>query len=159
MKYFIMFIFSINFYFRLVILPMHCRCCFGVPMFDPVYRSRTCHIQPKSRGRGYWRESFNLRHGVVFILLSSHFFFSLRNFQIIFRSTGRRPASYCHGVVTSCVRPSVRSSVRSSVRASVNFFFKKLLLRNYWLDFNQISQECSLGGPLSNFLQIIVFHE
>ena len=43
-----------------------------------------------------------------------------------------------------------RASVRSSVRASVNFFFKKLLLRNYWLDFNQISQECSLGGPLSN---------
>ena len=35
-------------------------------------------------------------------------------------------------------------------RASVNFFFKKLLLRNYLLDFNQISQECSLGGPLSN---------
>ena len=29
------------------------------------------------------------------------------------------------------VRPSVRPSVRSSVRASVNFFFKKLLLRNY----------------------------
>ena len=43
-----------------------------------------------------------------------------------------------------------RASVRPSVRASVNFFFKKILLRNYWLDFNQISQECSLGGPLSN---------
>ena len=43
-----------------------------------------------------------------------------------------------------------RACVRPSVRASVNFFFKKLLLRNYWLDFNQISQECSLGGPLSN---------
>ena len=28
-------------------------------------------------------------------------------------------------------RASVRPSVRSSVRASVNFFFKKLLLRNY----------------------------
>ena len=62
-----------------------------------------------------------------------------------FSSTGRRPVSYCHGVVSV-----VRASVRSSVRASVNFFFKKLLLRNYWLDFNQISQECSLGGPLSN---------
>ena len=61
-----------------------------------------------------------------------HFFFS---------STGRRPASYCHGVV---------SVVRPSVRASVNFFFKKLLLRNYWLDFYQISQECSFGGPLLN---------
>ena len=42
--------------------------------------------------------------------------------KCVFNSTGRRPASYCHGVVTSCVRPSVR--------ASVNFFFKKLL-RNY----------------------------
>ena len=33
------------------------------------------------------------------------------------------------------------------VRAFVNFFFKKkkkLLLRNYWLDFYQISRECSL---------------
>ena len=46
---------------------------------------------------------------------------------VVFSSTGRRPASYCHGVGTSCVRPSVRSSVR----ASVNLFFKKLLLRNY----------------------------
>ena len=27
-------------------------------------------------------------------------------------STGRRPASYCHGVVTSCVRPFVRACVR-----------------------------------------------
>ena len=26
----------------------------------------------------------------------------------------------------------------------VSFFFKKLLHRNYWLDFYQISQECSL---------------
>ena len=42
------------------------------------------------------------------------------------------------------------SCVHSSVRASVNFFFKKLLLRNYWLDFYQISQECSFGGPLLN---------
>ena len=41
----------------------------------------------------------------------------------------------------ACVRPSVRRSVNSS--------FKKLL-RNYWLDFYQISQECSLGGPFSN---------
>ena len=30
------------------------------------------------------------------------------------------------------------------VRAFVNFLFEKLLLRNYWLDFYQISQECSL---------------
>ena len=64
---------------------------------------------------------------------------------LVFSSTGQRPASYCHGVV-SVMRPSIRSSVR----ASVNFFFKKLLLRNYWLDFYQISQECSFGGPLLN---------
>ena len=30
------------------------------------------------------------------------------------------------------------------VCAFVNFFFEKILLRNYWLDFYQISQECSL---------------
>ena len=29
------------------------------------------------------------------------------------------------------------------VRVFINFFFEKLL-RNYWLDFYQISQECSL---------------
>ena len=43
------------------------------------------------------------------------------------------------------------SCVWPSVLASVNFAFEKLL-RNYWLDFYQISQECSLGGPLSNSL-------
>ena len=48
------------------------------------------------------------------------------------------------------VRPSVRSSVRACVRASVNSSFKKLLLRNCLLDFYEISQECCLGGPLSN---------
>ena len=30
----------------------------------------------------------------------------------IISSTGRRPVSYCHGVGTSCVRPSVRACVR-----------------------------------------------
>ena len=42
------------------------------------------------------------------------------------------------------------SSVSPSVHEAINFAFTKLLLRNYWLDFYQISQECSLGGPLSN---------
>ena len=65
--------------------------------------------------------------------------------QLVFSSTGRRPPSYCHGVVSI-----VHSSVCPSVRASINSSFKKLLLRNYWLDFYKISQECSLGGPLSN---------
>ena len=40
-------------------------------------------------------------------------------------STGQRPGSYCHGVVSL-----VHASVRSSMHASVNFAFKKLL-RNY----------------------------
>ena len=34
------------------------------------------------------------------------------------------------------------------MRAFVNFFFKKFLLRNYWLDFYQISQECNLDRVL-----------
>ena len=72
--------------------------------------------------------------------------------QQFFSSTGRRPASYCHGIV-SVMRPSVClavcPSVRASVRASVNSSFKKLL-RNYLLDFYEILQECFMGGPLSN---------
>ena len=40
--------------------------------------------------------------------------------------------------------------VRACECVSINSSFKKLLLRNYWLDFYKISQECSLGGPLSN---------
>ena len=64
---------------------------------------------------------------------------------LVFSSTGWRPASYCHGVVSA-----VRPLVRPSVCASVNSSFKKLLLRNYGLDFYKISQECSLDGPLSN---------
>ena len=39
-------------------------------------------------------------------------------FYVIFSSTGRRPASLCHGLL-SVVRPSVRQSVRASVRQSV----------------------------------------
>ena len=74
----------------------------------------------------------------------SHFFFPSSRCLIrstlftVFSSTGQRPASYCHGVV----------SVGPCVHASVNSSFKKLLLRNYRLDFYEISQECSLDGPL-----------
>ena len=49
--------------------------------------------------------------------------------KMIFSSTGRRPASYCHGVV-SVVCPSVSLAVRPCVRPSINSSFKKLL-RNY----------------------------
>ena len=78
-------------------------------------------------------------------------------------STGRRPVSYCHGIM-SVVRALDNSDFISStgqrpvsychgimsvVRASVNSSFKKLLFRNYLQDFYQISQECSFGGPPS----------
>ena len=39
----------------------------------------------------------------------------IKCFRGVFSSTGRRPASLCHGPV-SVVRPSVRASVRPSVR-------------------------------------------
>ena len=73
---------------------------------------------------GYDARSFldNVRENITTILRNNR----ETKVKLIFSSTGRRPASYCHGIV-SVVRPSVRSSVR----ASVNFFFKKLLLRNY----------------------------
>ena len=63
-------------------------------------------------------------------------------------STGHRPASLCHGLLSV-----VRACVRPSVRPSVNFFFKHHLLRNYLLDFDKISQKCSCHGPLQNFLK------
>ena len=73
----------------------------------------------------------------------------MRSFFLVFRTTGWRPESYCHGIV-SVVRPSIRLYICPCVRPSVNFSFKKLLLRNYWLDFYQISQECSIDDPLLN---------
>ena len=54
------------------------------------------------------------------------------------------------GAIVMALCPSVSPSVRPSVGASVNSSFKKLLLKNYWLDFYEISQECFLGDPLSN---------
>ena len=39
------------------------------------------------------------------------------------------------------------------VYAFVNFLFKKQLLRNYWLDFYQISKACSLVKNFSSPLQ------
>ena len=45
-----------------------------------------------------------------------------------------------------CVRrASVCQSVRSCMPVSVNSSFKKLLFRNYRLDFYEILQKCSLG--------------
>ena len=45
------------------------------------------------------------------------------------------------------------SIVRACVRASVNNFFKQHLLWNHLMDFNQTSQEWSLGGPLSKLFK------
>ena len=41
------------------------------------------------------------------------------------------------------------------MRAFVNFFFKKLVLRNYWPGFYQIPQECSLDSGLKLLFDII----
>jgi len=45
------------------------------------------------------------------------------------------------------------SSVHPSVHPSVNNFFKQHLLWNHFLDFDQTSQEWSLGGPLSKLFK------
>ena len=42
----------------------------------------------------------------------------------------------CHGALSG-----VRPSVRPCVRPCVNFFFKHLLLLNYWANFVETSQE------------------
>ena len=53
-------------------------------------------------------------------------------------------------VIVKALCPScVHVAFHPSMRVSVNSSFKKLL-RNYQLDFYQISQECSVDGPLSN---------
>ena len=45
------------------------------------------------------------------------------------------------------------SGVRACVRPSVNNFFKQHLFWNHLLDFDQTSQEWSLGGPLSKLFK------
>ena len=61
------------------------------------------------------------------------------------------PLAEDQGTIVMVLCPfGVRLAVCPSMRASVNSSFKKLLLRNYKLDFYEILQECSLGGPLSN---------
>jgi len=45
------------------------------------------------------------------------------------------------------------SIILASVPACVNNFFKQHLLWNHWLDFDQTSQEWSLGGPLSKLFK------
>ena len=47
----------------------------------------------------------------------------------------------------------VRACVRPSVRASVNFPLKRHLLNNHWANFNETSQEYSLGEALPKLLK------
>jgi len=55
---------------------------------------------------------------------------------------------------TKCSRWAfVMAHCPSSVRACVNNFFKQHLLGNHSLDFDQTSQEWSLGGPLSKLFK------
>ena len=49
------------------------------------------------------------------------------------------------------------SIVCACVRACVNNFFKKHLLWNHLMDFDQTSQEWSLGGPLSKLFKPFQF--
>ena len=76
-------------------------------------------------------------------------------------STGQRPASYCHGVVSVMlvsVRPSVRSFVHSSVRACKNLFLQKTsqkLLTGILPNFTGMF----LRWSSFKFFQIIVFYE
>ena len=57
-------------------------------------------------------------------------------------------------VILQCPASVVRRpSVRACVRACVNNFFKRHLLWNRLLDFDQTSQEWSPGGPLSKLFK------
>ena len=63
--------------------------------------------------------------------LARNFIERMTTLQWFFSSTGRRPASLCHGPV-SVVRASVRACVRASVRAltfSLNIFFTETTYR------------------------------
>ena len=71
--------------------------------------------------------------------------------RFIFRSTGRRPASYCHGVV-SVVRPSVRVCVRK-------LFLQKTSPQKLLTGFLRNFTGMFLRWSSFKFLQIIVFYE
>ena len=62
--------------------------------------------------------------------------------------------SFCDPSMSGVRRPSVRCA---SVCPSVNNFFKQHLLWNRLLDFDQTSQEWSLGGPLSKLFKPFCF--
>ena len=63
----------------------------------------------------------------------------------------RLKVRYCDHSPSVVVVVVVRLSVRPSVRPFT--IFKQHLLLNHWLDFDQISQEWSLVGPLSKLFK------
>ena len=80
--------------------------------------------------------------------------FSNNIFIWVFSSTGRRPASYCHGVV------SVRASIHPSVRACVRkLFLQKTSPQKLLIGFLRNFTGMFLRWTSFKFLQIIVFYE
>ena len=100
----------------------------------------TIHKAQVSNSRAMMALLFYLKISSVKVEKEGYYHFLLFSHLFVFSSTGRRPASLCHGPL-------------SIVRPSVNFFFKHLLRLNYLSDFDEISQKCSHHGPLQNFLK------
>ena len=75
---------------------------------------------------------------------------------VIFSSTGRRPSSYCHGVVS---RHSVRPSVCSSVHVCIRKLFLKKTSQKVLTGFLQNFTGMFCRWSFFKFLQIIVFFE
>jgi len=71
-------------------------------------------------------------------------------FSFLVHLTTKCSVSFCDPSMSGVHRPS---SVRPCVRPCVNNFFKQHLLWNRLLDFDQTSQEWSLGGPLSKLFK------
>ena len=79
---------------------------------------------------------------------------SVKKFHYVnsfFSSTGRRPASYCHGIV-SVVRPFVRACLRK-------LFLQKTSPQKLLTGFLRNFLEMFLRWSCLKFIQIIVFYE
>jgi len=70
-----------------------------------------------------------------------------------YRNGKKNSCHFCDRPLSVVNCPCVRACVRASLRPCVNNFFKQHLLWNHLLDFDQTSQEWSLGGPLSKLLK------
>ena len=83
---------------------------------------------------------------------------SVKKFHYVnsfFSSTGRRPASYCHGIV-SVVRPFVRACECACVR---KLFLQKTSPQKLLTGFLRNFSEMFLRWSSFKFIQIIVFYE